>query len=58
VIARLARGEDVDPALYYFRTFLRFEAGHDSVAWLNKVMAVGRGRREARAVHLAVHEVL
>ena len=58
VIARLARGEDVDPALYYFRTFMRFEAGHDSVLWLNKVLGVGRGKREARAVHLDVYEVL
>jgi hypothetical protein len=58
VIARLARGEDVDPSLYYFRTFMRFETGDESVLWLNKVMAVGRGKREARAVHLDVHEVL
>jgi hypothetical protein len=58
VIARLARGEDVDPALYYFRTMMRFEAGHDSVLWLNKILALGRGRREARAVLLDIYEVL
>jgi hypothetical protein len=58
VIARLARGEDVDPALYYFRTLMRFEAGEESVLWLNKVLAVARGKRAARAVHLDVFEVL
>ena len=28
VLARLGRGEDVDPALYYFRTAMRFETAH------------------------------
>jgi len=58
VIARLGRGETVDPALYYFRTAMRFETGDASVAWLNKILAIGRGVREARAVHLDVFEVL
>jgi len=58
VIARLARGEAVDPGLYYFRTCLRFETAHPDAAWLNRILAIGRGRREARAVHLDVYEVL
>ena len=37
---------------------MRFEAGHESVLWLNKILALGRGRREARAVLLDVYEVL
>jgi len=58
VIARLARGEAVDPALYYFRTAMRFETSDPSVAWLNRIIALGRGARAARAVRLEVHEVL
>ena len=58
VIARLARGEAVDPGLYYFRTLMRFETGQQEVLWLNRILAVARGRRDARAVHLDVHEVL
>jgi hypothetical protein len=58
VMARLARGEAVDPGLYYFRTLMRFETGQPEVLWLNKILAVARGRRDARAVHLDVHEVL
>src|SRR4029079_9839592 len=44
VIARLGRGEPVDPALYYFRTVLRFETAAPELAWLNKILALGRGQ--------------
>ena len=58
VMARLAHGEAVDPALYYFRTAMRFETSDPSMQWLNRIIAIARGAREARAVRLAVHEVL
>jgi Protein of unknown function (DUF3237) len=58
VMARLARGEAVDSGLYYFRTCMRFETADPTVAWLNRILALGRGTREARAVRIDVHEVL
>ncbi|MBV8753094.1 MAG: DUF3237 domain-containing protein [Hyphomicrobiales bacterium] len=58
VVARLARGEAVDPALYYFRTAMRFETSDPSAAWLNRIIALARGAREPRAVRLEVFEVL
>ena len=58
VIARLARGETVDPALYYFRTAMRFETSDPSAVWLNRIIALARGAREPRAVRLDVFEVL
>jgi hypothetical protein len=58
VMARLARGESVDPAEYYFRTVMRFETSGASAAWLNRILAVARGRREALSVRLDVFEVL
>jgi hypothetical protein len=58
VLARLAKGEDVDPSLYYFRTVMRFETGHSSALWLNRIMALAKGRREKNAVKLDVYEVL
>ena len=58
VIARLARGEAVDPALYYFRTAMRFETSDPALAWLNRIIALARGTRERRAVRLEVYEVL
>ena len=57
VIERLARGDNVDPALYYFRTVMRFETGDPSTDWLNRIIAVARGQRLARAVRLDVYEV-
>jgi hypothetical protein len=57
VMERLVRGDSVDPALYYFRTVMRFETADASVAWLNRILALARGQREARAVRLDVYEV-
>ncbi|MGP0091873.1 MAG: DUF3237 family protein [Xanthobacteraceae bacterium] len=58
VIERLARGEAVDPSLYYFRTVMRFETADPQVAWLNRILALARGARRARAVDIDVYEVL
>jgi Protein of unknown function (DUF3237) len=58
VIARLARGENVDPSHYYFRTILRFETSSQNLAWLNRILTVARGRREVDAVRLDVFKVL
>jgi hypothetical protein len=58
VMARLARGEPVDPSQYYFRTLMRFEASDPSLDWLNRILALARGVREPNAVRLEVFEVL
>jgi hypothetical protein len=57
VMERLARGDSVDPALYYFRTVMRFETADPSADWLNRILALARGQREARTVRLDVYEV-
>ncbi len=57
VMARLAKGEDVDPALYYFRTAMRFETADPAADWLNRILAIAYGAREARAVRLDIYEV-
>jgi hypothetical protein len=57
VMERLAKGDNVDPSLYYFRTVLRFETADPSVDWLNRILGLARGAREARAVRLDVYEV-
>ncbi len=46
VIARLSAGEDVDPALYYFRTTPVFEVAAGPHAWLRRAVFIGRGIRK------------
>jgi len=58
VMARLLAGEAVDPALYFFRMTPRFETAHPDYAWLNRVIAIGSGRREKDAVAYDAFEVL
>lgn len=58
VMARLAAGESVDPASYYFRIAPVFETAAKKYEWLNKVVAIGTGRREATGPIYAVEEVL
>src|SRR5215212_6104431 len=52
ILARLGRGEDVDPSLYYFRTAMRFESAHPTTDWMNRILALARGARENNAVRL------
>ena len=52
VLARLARGETVDPASYYFRTVPQFETGSLQYAWLNDLVTVCSASRAAAAVTL------
>jgi Protein of unknown function (DUF3237) len=58
VMDRLARGEDVDPADYFFRTVMRFETGAAELAWLNKTIAVATAARKARRVELRAWRLL
>jgi uncharacterized protein DUF3237 len=58
VMARLARGEPVDPADYFFRTMIRFETGDGELAWLNKTLAVATAVRKARRVQISAWRVL
>ena len=58
VIAALARGEAVDPSRYYMRTHPRFETGDERYAWLNRIICVGTGSRQADHVRITFFEVL
>ena len=57
VLERLAKGDDVDPALYYMRTTPWFETAAPAYAWLNRIVCVGTGARRAQAVELELFEV-
>lgn len=58
VMARLAAGEVVDPSTYYFRMAPVFETASKKYEWINKIVAVGTGRREPGGPIYTVEEVL
>jgi Protein of unknown function (DUF3237) len=58
VLEKLARGDKVDPALYYFRTVMRFETADPTLSWLNLILALAHGQREPLSVRLDVYEVM
>jgi hypothetical protein len=58
VLDRLARGEDVSAAEYYFRTVLRFTTGDGPLGWLNRIIGIATAARHARRVELDVYRLL
>ncbi len=57
VLAAIARGEQVDPARYYFRATPSFETGERRYAWLNRLVCVCSGVRTKEEVLLDFYEV-
>ncbi len=58
VLERLNRGEQVDPASYYFRIAPFFETSAPKYDWLNRAVAVGTGVRLPHGPVYDVFEVL
>ena len=58
IIARIEKGELVDPASYYFRINPLFETEAAKYDWINRVIAVGIGHRFADGPVYSVFEVL
>jgi hypothetical protein len=58
VLARIDRGEVVDPAEVYFRSIVQFDTGAPGLDWLNHVVAVGVGQRRTDGPVYSVFEVL
>ena len=58
VMERLDRGENVDPATYYFRTTPYFETSSKNYSWMNRICSIATGSRKATARTLDVFQVL
>jgi hypothetical protein len=58
VIARLNRGDAVDPSEYYFRIAPFFHTGSQKYAWLNRIVAIATGERLKTGPVYDVFEVL
>jgi hypothetical protein len=57
-LAKLDRGEPVDPASYYFRFIALFETGAPRYDWINRIAALGIGERMADGPLYNVFELL
>ncbi len=57
VMARITRGEPVDPALVYFRTTPRFETAAPAYQWLTRPLFLATGARHPDRVEISVFEV-
>jgi len=57
LMARLVRGEPVDPAQIYFRCQPRFETASPTLAWICERMFVGTGERHPREVVMRFFEM-
>ena len=58
IMQRLDRGETIDPAQYYFRTAIMFETASTRYDWLNRLFAIGTGRRPPEGPVYEIYEVL
>ena len=58
VMARLIRGEPVEPAQVYFRCVPRFEASAPSLVWMMERLFLGTGLRRPGDVVMRFFEVL
>jgi uncharacterized protein DUF3237 len=58
VLARIDRGEAVDPATYYFRATSVFETAAPKYDWLNRLLAIGIGHRTADGPIYSLFELL
>jgi hypothetical protein len=58
VMDRLNRGENVDPATYYFRTTPYFETSSEKYGWMNRICSIATGSRNANRRTLDVFQVL
>ena len=58
VMARIAAGETVDPSEYYLRNTPYFETSAAKYDWLNRIVAVGVGRRMPAHAEYDVFQIL
>ncbi len=58
VMRRIAEGEEVDPSQYYLRSTPYFETAAERYDWLNRIVAVGVGRRMPDHAAYDVFEIL
>lgn len=51
------RSEEASRSVPFARTTPRFETGAPAYAWINRIVAVGKGRRNANGPHYSIFQV-
>ena len=57
-VARLVRGEPVDPARIYFRCAPTFEVSHPDLQWITESLFVGSGARDTDCVRISLYRMV
>ena len=57
VMQQLASGAPTPPESYYMRSTARLESGHPDYRWLNRMVFVGTGARDASTVQIDLYSV-
>ncbi len=57
VMKQLASGAPTPPESYYMRSTARLESGHPDYQWLNRLVFVGTGARNANSVQIDLYSV-
>ena len=57
ILARVTRGEDVEPHSYYYYVSGSFEASEPNMDWLNRLVCIGKGSRSATGPEYSFWEV-
>lgn len=58
VLAKVAKGEAVDPAELYFRTACFFETASEKYGWINRIIGLGVGHRPPEGPVYEMFELL
>jgi hypothetical protein len=58
ILAKISRGEEVDPAQYYFKTAATFETSAENYQWLTRTIVVATGERKKDQVHIDFYKVI
>ncbi|UUI72219.1 DUF3237 domain-containing protein [Cellulomonas xiejunii] len=57
VMRQLASGAPTPPESYFMRSTARLESGHPDYRWLNRMVFVGTGARDANSVQIDLYSV-
>ena len=58
ILAKVARGEPVDPKELYFRTAVFFETASEKYDWINRIIGIGTGHRPPEGPVYEIFELL